>query len=217
MRRPSRVVEDLERISVGRSIHAVRRADVVVLLIEPSEGMTDQDARIAGLAWEEGRALVIVMNKSDLLEQGASRERIREEMRSRYPTLAVVPMLFMSVGRGEGIGGVFKAIDAAEAAHRLEVRTVELNRILAAAVERNQPPALGGGRLRFFYMTQTGVRPPTFTIFANREHVPLDYSRYLERSLREQVALEGTPVRLRFRRRSSHGLRDVGEAGSKAH
>ena len=176
--------------------------------------MSDQDARIASLAWEEGRALVIVMNKSDLLAPGTARDRIRDEMRSRYPTLSVVPMLFMSVTRGEGIGAVFKAIDAADAAHRLEVRTVDLNRVLAEAVERNQPPTLGGGRLRLFYMTQTGVRPPRFAIFANRERVPVDYTRYLERSLREQLPLEGTPVRIRFRRRSSHGQRDVGEAGS---
>jgi GTP-binding protein len=125
-------------------------------------------------------------------------------------------MLFMSVTRGEGIGGVFAAIDAADRAHNLEVRTVDLNRILTDAVERNQPPALGGGRLRLFYMTQTGVRPPKFQIYANRERVPVDYSRYLERTLREQLPLEGTPIRIRFKRRSSHGQRDVGEAGSKA-
>jgi GTP-binding protein len=210
MRRPSRIVEDIEKISVGRSVAAIRRANVVVLLIEPTEGVTDQDARIARLAWDEGRALVIVMNKADLLAGDVSRERIRQEIYASYPTLAVVPVLFMSVLRGEGIRELFTAVERADTAHRAEVRTVDLNRMLAEAVERRQPPTLGGGRLRLFYMTQTAVRPPTFTIFANREAVPAEYARFLERCVRESVPLEGTPVRIRFKRRPSHGQREVG-------
>jgi GTP-binding protein len=212
MRRPSRIVEDVERISVGRSVHAIRRADVVVLLVEPTEGLADQDARLETLASEDGGAVVIAVNKADLLPAGVSRDRMREELRSRYPTLAVVPLLFMSVARREGLRDLFEAVDRADAAHNLEVRTTDLNRILGDAVERNQPPTMSGGRLRLFYATQTGVRPPKFTIFANRERVPTDYTRFLERTLREQLPLEGTPVRIRYRRRASHGQRDIGEA-----
>ena len=207
MRRPSRIIADIERLSVNRSIQAVRRANVVVLLVEPEEGITDQDARIARLAWDEGRALVIVMNKSDLLAPGIARDRVREENRGRYPTLSPATFGFMSVTRGEGIDACFRAIDRAWDAHRLEVRTVVVNRILAEAAERRQPPIVARGRLKLLYGSQTATRPPTFTIFANREQVPSDYVRFLDRCFRESLPLEGTPLRLRFRRRSSHGDR----------
>ena len=207
MRRPSRIIADIERLSVNRSIQAVRRANVVVLLVEPEEGITDQDARIARLAWDEGRALVIVMNKSDLFAPGIARDRVREENRGRYPTLSPATFGFMSVTRGEGIDACFRAIDRAWDAHRLEVRTVVVNRILAEAAERRQPPIVARGRLKLLYGSQTATRPPTFTIFANREQVPSDYVRFLDRCFRESLSLEGTPLRLRFRRRSSHGDR----------
>ena len=210
MRRRSRVIEDVERISVSRSVQAVERADVVVLLIEPNEAMTDQDARIARIAWDEGRALVIAMNKADLLDREASRERIRRDLRERYPTLIVQPLIFLSVTRKQGLDDVFDAIDRADEAHRREIRTVELNQFLADATERKETPTLAGGRVRFYYMTQTAIRPPTFTIFANRERIPVDYTRFLERCLREAVPLEGTPVRIRLRRRASHGVREQG-------
>jgi GTP-binding protein len=211
IRRPSRVDRGIERLSVGRSMDAIERSDVAVLLVEPSEGVTDQDARIAHLAWDEGRALVIVMNKVDLLDLASSDvslEDVRAETRRRYPTLAVVPMGFMSVAQGRGVSECFRMVDRAHAAHNTHVQTADLNRILAEALERKEPPVISGGRLRLFYAAQTATRPPTFTIFVNRETVPRAYTRFLERCFREALPLEGTPVRLRYRKRASHGARD---------
>lgn len=205
MRRPSKIERGIEKLSVGRSLDAVRRADVVLLLVEPDEGVTDQDARIARYAWDEGRAVVLVMNKSDHIAASTSHDSIREEMHRRYPTLAVVPMRFMSVKAGQGIVRCFRAVEEAYLAHRLEARTSDLNRVLAEATQRREPPVLSGGRVRFFYATQTATRPPTFTLFVNREAVPTDYTRFLERCFRENLPLEGTPLRLRLKRRPSHG------------
>ncbi|MEE8312598.1 MAG: ribosome biogenesis GTPase Der [Candidatus Binatia bacterium] len=204
MRRPSRVESGVERISVRRSLEAARRADVVMLMIEPLEGLTDQDARIARYAWEEGRALIVVMNKMDLAEPGTSRASQTAEIYRRCPTLKTAPTAFMTVTKGEGISGSFRLIDEVRDAHRLRVTTSDLNRILASAAERRQPPIVSRGRLKLFYATQTSVRPPTIAVFVNREAVPTDYTRFLERCFRESLPLAGTPLRLRYRRRQSH-------------
>ncbi len=205
MRRPSRVGAGVERLSVRRSIAAIRRAEVAVVMIEPDEGMTDQDARIARLAWDEGRAVVIAVNKIDRLGEGADRAALAAETLRRYPTLGSAPIVFLSVLRSQGIDDCFAAIDRAVAAHRIEIRTTDINRIVAAAAERRQPPVVAGRRLHLLYAAQTGRRPPTITLFVNRSGVPADYTRFLERCFREALPLEGTPLRLRFHRRSSHG------------
>ncbi len=204
MRRPAKVERGIERISVRRSLEAVRRADVVLLMIEPVEGLTDQDARIARYAWDEGRALVVMVNKMDLSTPGESHASIASEIRHRCPTLSPAPIGFMTVTKGEGISRCFGIIDEARRAHGLQVATSDLNRILAAAAERRQPPIVSRGRLKLLYATQTAVRPPTIALFVNREAVPTDYTRFLERCFRESLPLEGTPLRLRYRRRASH-------------
>ncbi len=204
MRRPAKVERGIERISVRRSLEAVRRADVVLLMIEPVEGLTDQDARIARYAWDEGRALVVMVNKMDLSTPGESHASIASEIRHRCPTLSPAPIGFMTVTKGEGISRCFVIIDEARRAHGLQVATSDLNRILAAAAERRQPPIVSRGRLKLLYATQTAVRPPTIALFVNREAVPTDYTRFLERCFRESLPLEGTPLRLRYRRRASH-------------
>lgn len=204
MRRPSKVEAGVERISVRRALQAVRRADVVVLMIEPVEGLTDQDARIARYAWEEGRALVVMVNKMDLAEHGTSHAAVTQEIYRRCPTLAPAPVGFMAVTKGEGMAGCFRLVDAVREAHRLRIATPDLNRILACATERRQPPVISRGRLKLFYATQTAVRPPTIAVFVNREAVPTDYTRFLERCFRESLPLGGTPLRLRYRRRQSH-------------
>ncbi|RMD82792.1 MAG: ribosome biogenesis GTPase Der [Candidatus Dadabacteria bacterium] len=207
MRRPSRVGPGIERLSVARSIAAIRRCEVTVLMIESLEGMTDQDARIARLAWSEGRATVIAVNKCDLLTPERDRAAVRAEIFRRYPNLAPIPVVFLSVVRQEGIEEWFEAVDRAAAAHRIELRTSDVNRVVAAAAERRQPPVVDGRRLRLFYAVQTGRRPPTLTVFVNRIGVPTDYCRFLERCFREAFPLAGSPLRLRFVRRSSHGRR----------
>ena len=207
LRRPSRVVAstEVEQVSVRRSLSAMARAHVALLMIEPVEGVTDQDARIARVAWSEGRALVVVVNKIDLVSNKRhDLEFMRDEMRRRYPHLRHAPIGFMSVTHKRGINECFELINAAYAAHNRKVATSHLNRIIAEAVERRQPPVMGRGRLRLFYATQTAIRPPTVDLFVNRTGVPPDYQRFIERCLREDIDFEGTPLRLRFIRRSSH-------------
>jgi GTPase len=214
MRRPSRVEEGVERISVRRSLEAIERADVVVVLVEPEEGVTDQDARIARRAWEEGRAMVLLINKIDLASE-AQLKRVEANLRDVYPTLYPVPSARISVKRGIGIHEAFDLVDRAYEAHNRRLRTPEVNRILGEAAKRREPPILSRGRAKLFYGTQTGVRPPTIGIFTNRIELPEDYIRFLERCFREEVDYTGTPLRLRFVRRDSHSNRDPGEAPPK--
>lgn len=204
MRRPSRIQMAIERHSVGRSTSAIERADVVLLLIEPEEGMTDQDARIASLVWRHGGALVVAMNKSDLLGGAPSLAAVAEETRRRYPSLTNVDLCLISALEGRGIEACLARTQAAWRATKLKVPTSTVNRILAGAAERRQPPVVGRGRLSLLYGTQTGSCPPTFSIYTNRRRVPEDYRRFLERCMREQLELKGSPVRLRFMRRDSH-------------
>jgi len=205
MRRPSRIEEGVERLSVGRSVDAIRRCDVALLLVEPNEGMTDQEARIAQVVLKEGRALVVALNKSDLLARPLTRAELRERLLGRYPTLGVAETEAISARTGQGIDKLFRAIDRAFRANALRVQTPALNRVVQSILEQREPPILGRGRLRVFYAAQTGTRPPAFTFFVNREAVPTEYQRFLEGNLREAFPLRGTPIRLHFRRRPSHG------------
>jgi len=205
MRRPARVAEGVERLSVGRTVEAVRRSDVTLLLVEPVEGMTDQEARIAQLVLREGRGLVIALNKIDLLDSEADRTEWRERMFRRYATLAVAEFEMISARDARGLDRLYRALDRAQAAHAIKIQTATLNRVLAEVMAAKEPPMLGRGRLRIFYAAQTGARPPTITFFANRESVPKDYQRFIEGSLRDALPLRGTPIRLRFKRRASHG------------
>ena len=205
MRRPSRVAEGVERLSVGRSVDAIRRCDVALLLVEPEEGMTDQEARIAQVVLKEGRGLVIALNKCDLLARPFTREELRERLLGRYATLGVAEVESIAARTGQGIDKLFRAIDRAFRAHALRVQTPALNRVVQSILEQREPPVLGRGRLRLFYAAQTGSRPPAFTFFVNRESVPTEYQRFIEGNLREAFPLRGTPIRLRFRRRPSHG------------
>jgi GTPase len=205
MRRPSRVAAGVERLSVGRSVDAIRRCDVALLLVEPEEGMTDQEARIAQVVLKEGRALVVALNKCDLLPRPFTREELRERLFGRYATLGVAEVESIAARTGQGIDKLFRAIDRAFRAHALRVQTPALNRLVQSLLEQREPPVLGRGRLRLFYAAQTGSRPPAFTFFVNRESVPMEYQRFIEGNLREAFPLRGTPIRLRFRRRPSHG------------
>jgi GTP-binding protein len=205
MRRPARVVANIEKLSVGRSVEAVKRCDVTLLLIEPTEGMTDQEARIAQLALREGRALVVVLNKIDLLTSRPDRTEWRDTMFARYPTLGIAEFEMISAKESKGLDRLSEAVDRARSAHDLEIQTATLNRVLGEILARREPPMLGRGRLKLLYAAQTGRRPPTITFFANRESVPTEYQRFVEASLREALPLRGTPIRLRFKRRPSHG------------
>jgi GTPase len=203
IRRRPRVQEHIERASVVRAFRALERAHVGVMVIDAVEGLTEQDVRVAGYAWERGRGLVVVVNKWDAVQRGErDRHAFAARAAERFPSLAVVPMLFMSALTGRGVDEIWGAIDEVAAAHRLRIATPELNRVVQDAVRRQAPPASRGRRPRLLYAVQTATAPPTITIFGTpAERVPETYRRYLVNQLRDAFPLRGTPLRLTFRAR----------------
>jgi GTP-binding protein len=203
IRRRPRVHQHLERASVVRALRALERAEVALLLIDATEGMTDQDARIAGYAWERGRALLLVINKWDAVaRERRDRTAFQAQIREHYTTLADVPCVFVSALSGQGVQTIFPALGRLVAAHRTQMRTVEVNEVLGAATRAQAPASVHGKRPRFFYATQTGSAPPVITIFTSApECVQTAYERYLANEFRASFHLYGTPLRLRFRPR----------------
>lgn len=203
IRRRPRVQDQLERSSVVRAFKALERAEVGVLIIDATDGMKDQDARIASYAWERGRALLFAVNKWDAVPRAdRDRKTAAANLREQYPTLADVPVVFVSARTGFGMDTFFPALDQVVTAHRREMRTVELNALLGRATAAQAPASVHGKRPRFFYATQTGTAPPLITIFTSGpDLVQAAYERYLANALRDAFELYGTPLRLRFRAR----------------
>jgi len=205
IRRRPKVREHLERASVVRALRALERAEVVLLVLDAAQGMTDQDARIASYAWERGRALLIVVNKWDLVP-GRERDAptFLAAIRAHYKTLADVPAVCLSARTGTGVSALFPAVEASIAAHRRSVRTVHLNQVLQQATQAQAPPSVHGRRPHFLYATQTATAPPTFTVFCSApDAVTTAYERYLSNAFRTAFELHGTPLRLRFRPRDN--------------
>ena len=197
VRRPARVEEELEKLSVQRALRAAERAQVVVLVLDAQELVTEQDQRIAGFAHDRGRASVVLVNKADLVP---SLELAR--IHGSLPFLDYAPVLAISARTGSHVGRLVPTVLAASAAHQRRLPTAELNRVLRDAVAGHAPPSVGGKPLRLYYATQVAVGPPTLLIFVNApERVRPDYARYLENRLRAVFDLTGTPLRLRFRAR----------------
>ena len=201
--RRKRSVEEttLERYSVLRSIGAIRRCDVALIVIDAQEGVTEQDAKIAGLAHDEGRASVVVVNKWDVVEkQTGTLEQFQKKVRDQLKFLDYAPILFISAMTGQRAGKVLETAKAAYDAASKRVSTGVLNDVLADAQAAVQPTVSGGRRLKFYYATQQSVCPPTFIFFVNDEKlVHFSYERYLENQLRKAFGFEGTPIRLIFR------------------
>ena len=203
IRRRPKVQEHVERSSVVRALRALEAAEIAVLVIDASEGITDQDARISGYAWERRRALVIAVNKIDLLAKPERDvRRFERVIAETYPTLAEIPVVAISVQSGAGLNGLFPALERVIASHRLQLQTAELNRALTAAVEAHAPPILRRKAPRFYYAAQTGNAPPYVTIFTNNPaEIAPTYERYLYNSFRRHFDLVGTPLQLKFRKR----------------
>jgi GTP-binding protein len=204
IRRPTRVDGDLEHHSVGRAIEVIRRAEVLVLVIDATEGITDQDVRLARLVESNDRAMVIVCNKWDAAAKldkhvpGFVRDTYR-----RYPFLDFAPLIFTSALTGDGIDNILPAATRAGTAWHSNFQTALLNRILAETIATLEPPLVGRRRLKLMYVTQIGSAPPRLAFFTNIEHdIPAHYVRFLEGRFRSALALEsaGTPLRLEFRR-----------------
>ena len=203
IRRRSRVVELVERVSVVRALSSLERAEVAALVIDAEQGMTDQDARIANYAWERRRALVLVFNKWDLLPEGEnSSKKVFADIAHRYPSLADVPMVALSALKGNRVRSLFPLLEEVVANHRRQLGTAELNRALTQAVEAHAPRAVRGRPPRFFYATQTGTAPPVITLFASApDKIAPDYERYLHNFFRKAFDLHGTPVKVKLRKR----------------
>jgi GTP-binding protein len=205
LRRRSRIEEKLEKLSVADALRAVRFAEVVVLMLDTQNKFEEQDLRIADLIEREGRALVIAVNKWDLMEtKPGAVSALRTEADHLLPQVRGAPLVTVSGLMGEGIDRLMRAIEEAYAVWNRRVPTAALNRWFEQAVNANPPPAVSGRRLKLNYITQAKARPPSFILFCSRaDAVPQSYLRYLVNSLREEFELPGTPVRISLREKAN--------------
>ena len=203
LRRKSKVKEELERYSIIRTVSAVERADVVVVVIDAQEGVTEQDAKIAGIAHERGKGILIAVNKWDMVEKdNKTVNRYTAKIREILSYMPYAEILFISAQTGQRLNKLFDYIDVIIENQNLRVATGVLNEIMTEAVALNQPPSDRGKRLKLFYMTQVAVKPPTFVIFVNdKELMHFSYTRYLENKIREAFGFRGTSLKFIIRER----------------
>ena len=204
LRRKNKIKEDLERYMIVRTVSAVEKADIVVLVIDAVEGVTEQDAKIAGIAHERGKAVIIAVNKWDAVEKDDKTiYRVTERVRNTLSYMPYAEILFVSAVTGQRLNKLFETIDMVSENHAMRVSTGVLNEIMAEAVAMQQPPSDKGKRLRLYYITQVSVKPPTFVIFVNdKELMHFSYTRYIENQIRETFGFKGTPLRFIIRERN---------------
>ena len=204
MRKRGKVEENIERFSVIRSLSAVDRADVVLIMIDATEGVTEQDTKIAGYAHEQGKACIICVNKWDLIEKDTkTMNNFRLEVQEGLSYMLYAPIIFISAKTGQRVDKIFEMAKYVANQSAMRVSTGMLNDVLNDATSRVQPPSDKGKRLKIFYITQASVKPPTFVIFVNDKKLAhFSYIRYLENQLRNTFGFEGTPIRFIIRERS---------------
>lgn len=204
LRRKNKIKEELEHYMIVRTVSAVERADIVVLLIDAKEGVTEQDAKIAGIAHDRGKAVIIAVNKWDAI--GKNDKTVNEYTAKIRNVLSYMPyaeILFISAQTGQRLPKLFEMIETVSENHSLRIATGVLNEIMSEAVAMQQPPSDKGKRLRLYYITQVGVKPPTFVIFVNdKELMHFSYTRYIENQIREAFGFRGTPLRFIIRERN---------------
>ena len=204
IRRKNKIKEQLEQYMIIRAVSAVERCDVAVLLIDATEGVTEQDAKIAGIAHERGKGIIIAVNKWDAVEDKTDKSvyEYTEQIRSRMSFLSYAEIIFLSAKTGQRTGKLFELIDMVIENQSLRIATGVLNEIVAEATAMHQPPTDKGKRLKIFYITQVGVKPPTFVIFVNdKKLMHFSYQRYLENRIRETFGFRGTSLRFLIRER----------------
>lgn len=203
IRRRSKIDDRVEKFSVMRAQMAIERADVCVIMIDAREGVTEQDTKIAGLAHEAGKASVVVVNKWDLVEkETGTMDKMRKDVLRDLSFMSYVPILFISALTGQRTERIFELINYVNDQSAMRITTGTLNDVLADAQSRVQPPTDKGRRLKLYYMTQTGVKPPCFVIFVNSaELFHFSYRRYIENQIRSVFGFEGTPIRLIVRQK----------------
>ncbi len=204
LRKKSKVNENIERYSVVRSYMAVDRADVVLIMIDANEGVTEQDTKIAGFAHERGKASVIVVNKWDIVEKDdKTMNKIKEKVVEDLKYMSYAPVIFISAKTGQRVEKLYELINYVHEQHGRRVSTGVLNDVLADATTKVQPPTDKGKRLKIFYMTQPATNPPTFVAFCNDADLfHFSYQRYLENQIRQTFGLEGTPIRFIVREKN---------------
>lgn len=203
LRRKSKVKEDLERYSVIRAVSAVEKADVVLIMIDGTEGVTEQDAKIAGIAHEKGKGIIVCVNKWDAVEKDDKTiYRQTEKIRSTLSFMQYALILFISAKSGQRVNKLYDAIDTVILNNTMRVQTGVLNEIITEAVAMQQPPMDKGRRLRIYYATQASVKPPTFVLFVNyKDLMHFSYVRYLENRIRDSFGFEGTDLHFIIRER----------------
>lgn len=203
LRRNSRVEDKIEKYSVIRAKMAIERSDVCVIMIDGTDGFTEQDSKVAGLALEEGKACIIAVNKWDIVEKdGQTMDNYRKKLMNDFSFMPYAPIIFISAKTGQRLDRLFELINYVRTQNTMRISTGKLNDILADATARVQPPSDKGKRLKIYYITQASTCPPTFVCFCNNaELFHFSYQRYLENQIRSTFGLEGTPVRFIIRER----------------
>lgn len=201
LRRHSKVEENIEKYSVLRTSLAVERADVCILMIDANEGVTEQDTKIAGLAHESGKGVIIAINKWDEYEkENGTLEQYTKDVYNKLAYLSYAPIIFISAKTGQRVEKIFNLINEVANNNAFRISTSNLNELLAEAIAMVQPPTDKGRRLKIFYMTQVGTKPPTFAVFVNSKKLfHFSYERYLVNKLREEYGFKGTPIRMLVR------------------
>ncbi len=203
LRRKNKIREDLERYMIIRAVGAVERADIVLLLIDALEGVTEQDAKIAGIAHDRGKAVIIAVNKWDAIEKdNKTVNKYTARIREVLSYMPYAEITFISALTGQRLPKLFDLIDTVSENHAMRISTGVLNEIMSEAVALQQPPSDRGKRLKLYYITQVGVKPPTFVIFVNdKELMHFSYTRYIENQIRESFGFKGTPLKFFIRER----------------
>ena len=203
LRRKSKIKEELERYSIIRAVTAVERADVVVIVIDATEGVTEQDAKIAGIAHDRGKGIIIAVNKWDAIEKNdKSVKEHSDRIRQVLSFMPYAEILFISAQTGQRLNKLYEMIDVVMANNSMRLATGVLNEIVAEAVAMQQPPSDKGKRLKIFYITQVSVKPPTFVVFVNdKKLMHFSYTRYIENRIRDAFGFRGTALRFIIRER----------------
>jgi len=204
IRRQNKINDNIEKYSVLRAKAAVERADVCLIMIDAEEGPTAHDERIAGIAHEAGKASVIVINKWDLIEKdNSTTKKFTDDIKTAFAYMSYAPELFISAKTGQRVSKIFETVNAVYAESSKRITTGALNDVLSDAVARSQPPSDKGKRLKIYYMTQTGTKPPVFVMFVNdAELFHFSYQRYIENRIRETFGFSGTPIRFVIKNRN---------------
>lgn len=210
LRRKNKVEDQIEKYSVIRAKMAVERADVCVIMIDATEGFTEQDSKVAGIAHEAGKACIIAVNKWDAVEKdGHTMDKERKKLMNDFSFMSYAPIIFISAKTGQRLDRLYELIKFVNEQNSMRISTGKLNDVLAAATARVQPPTDKGKRLKIYYMTQASTRPPTFVCFVNSKDLfHYSYQRYIDNQIREVFGLEGTPTRFVIREREKNGKKD---------